>query len=77
MRSNMKKRNKLNSTNVIYQYNCPHEDCMFRNINYIGSIYIHYYVLHGHDWEKFSSLILKPSFRHKAQFGHFQGTKIR
>ena len=33
----MKKRNKLNSTNVIYQYNCPNEDCMLQNINYIGS----------------------------------------
>ena len=32
------KRNKLNSANVIYQYNYrPHEDCMLQNINYIGS----------------------------------------
>ena len=37
MRNNMKKRNKLNSTNVIYQYNWPHEDCMLRNIKYTGS----------------------------------------
>ena len=27
--------------------------------------------------KKFPSLILKPSFRHKAQFGHFQSTEIR
>ena len=36
------KRNKLNTTNVcnittIYQYNCSHEDCTLRNINFIGS----------------------------------------
>ena len=33
----MKKKNQLNRTYVICQYNCPHEDCMLRNINYIGS----------------------------------------
>ena len=37
MNNNTKKRNKLNSTNVIYQYNYPNEDCMLQNINYIGS----------------------------------------
>ena len=36
MRNNIK-RNKLNSTNVIYKYNCLHEDCKLRNTNYIGS----------------------------------------
>ena len=29
----------------------------------------------GHNWEKNRKLIIKPSFRHKAQFGHFQGIK--
>ena len=33
-RNNMKKRNMLNSTNVIYKYNCHHKDCMLQNINY-------------------------------------------
>ena len=32
-------------------------------------------ITRGHDWEDFSSLLNKPSFRHKAQYGHYEGTK--
>ena len=37
MTNNNEKKNMLNSTNVVYQFICPNEDCMLRKMNYIGS----------------------------------------
>ena len=37
MTNNNEKKNKLNSTNVVYQFICSNEDCMLRKMNDIGS----------------------------------------
>ena len=37
MANNTNKKTQLNTTNVIYQFTCPNEDCMLRSTNYIGS----------------------------------------
>ena len=37
MTNNTNKKTQLNTTNVIYQFTCPNEDCMLRSTNYIGS----------------------------------------
>ena len=37
MTNNNEKKNKLNSTNVGYQFICLTDDCMLRKMNYIGS----------------------------------------
>ena len=37
MTNNTNKKTQLNTTNVIYQFRCPNEDCMLRSTNYIGS----------------------------------------
>ena len=36
MINNTNEKTQLNTTNVIYQFTCPNEDCMLRS-NYIGS----------------------------------------
>ena len=33
----MNKKTELNTTNEIYQFTCPNDDCMHRSTNYIGS----------------------------------------
>ena len=33
----MNKKTELNTTNVIYKFTCPNDDCMHRSTNYIGS----------------------------------------
>ena len=37
MKNNMNKKTQLITTNVIYQFTCPNDDCMHRSTNYIGS----------------------------------------
>ena len=37
MTNNTNKKTQLNTSNVIYEFTCPNEDCMLRSTNYIGS----------------------------------------
>ena len=37
MRNNMNKKIQRNSTNIIYQFACPNDDCMYLGTNNIGS----------------------------------------